>query len=171
MILDDNMNTFIKPFVPLNRIEFLLNKYSPEELLKSNRGAWSILQHLYHCWMVERGVLGYVKLKTQDISLLETVSFTTRFKFFFFFGVLRLKLLKIKAPTVVQKFPESISVIDLLDKWRKTREEAALFFDALPKEVSSKGIFKHAFIGRLNLKLTQNFIQWHLQHHLRLCKL
>ena len=171
MILDDNMNTFIKPFVPLNRIEFLLNKYSPEELLKSNSGAWSILQHLYHCWMVERGVLGYVKLKTQDISLLETVSIITRFKFFFFFALLRLKLLKVKAPTVVQTFPEDISVMDLLDKWGKNREEAAVFFDALPKKVSSKGIFKHVFIGRLNLKLTQKFIQWHLQHHLRLCKL
>ena len=126
--------------------------------MKSNSGAWSILQHLYDCWMVERGVMGYVKLKIQDISLLKNVSIITRFKFFFFFGVLRLKLLKIKAPTVVQTFPEGISVMDLLDKWEKTREEAAMFFDALPKEVSSKGIFKHAFIGRLILKLTQTFI-------------
>lgn len=165
------MDTFIKPFVSLNRIESVLKKYSSEELLKSNDGAWSILQHLYHCWMVERGVLGYVELKTKDISSLETVSISTRLKFFFFFAVLRLKLLKVKAPTVVQTFPEDISVMDLLDKWGKTREEAAVFFDALPKKVSSKGIFKHVFIGRLNLKLTQKFIQWHLQHHLRLCKL
>jgi hypothetical protein len=121
--------------------------------------------------MVERGVLAYIKLKTQDPTALVDVLVQTRLKFTIFFIALRLGVLKVKAPDVVQKFPNEMSSVDLLDKWKKTRQEADAFFVNLPDNFAQKGVFKHMYIGRLNKGLTQKFIRLHLRHHLRLCRL
>lgn len=165
------MMPFSKSFTTLHFIAQQLDVLHKVNLLDKAYGKWSVLHHLYHCWMVEHGVLGYIKLKTQDPKVLVAVSLITRVKFIFFFTMLRLGVLKVNAPEVVQKFPKEMSVKDLMDKWEKTRQEADDFFLNLPENHAEKGIFKHMFIGRLNKKLTQKFIQLHLAHHLRLCKL
>ena len=162
---------FTESFTPLNVIQQKLASLSHAELHQSQQGKWNILQHLYHCWMVERGVLAYIKLKTQDPTALVDVLVQTRLKFTIFFIALRLGVLKVKAPDVVQKFPNEMSSVDLLDKWKKTRQEADAFFVNLPDNFAQKGVFKHMYIGRLNKGLTQKFIRLHLRHHLRLCRL
>lgn len=162
---------FTESFTPLNVIQQKLARLSHAELHQSQQGKWNILQHLYHCWMVERGVLAYIKLKTQDPTALVDVLVQTRLKFTIFFIALRLGVLKVKAPDVVQKFPNEMSSVDLLDKWKKTRQEADAFFVNLPDNFAQKGVFKHMYIGRLNKGLTQKFIRLHLRHHLRLCRL
>ena len=98
--------------------------YSDATLLTPINGKWSILQHLYHCWLVERGVLAYIKLKTQDSNALERVRILTRLRFSLFFIILKLGLLKVKAPRVVETFPENMTRQDLFKKMYKTREEA-----------------------------------------------
>lgn len=115
--------------------------------------------------------MAYIKLKTQDIEALEKVRLLTRLRFIFFFAILKLGLLKVKAPKVVEAFPENMSPKDLCDRLSKTREEADLFFTALPETTARKGIFKHLFIGSLNKSLCQKFIKLHLEHHLKLCGL
>lgn len=162
---------FTESFTPLHVIQQKLARLSHAELHQSQQGKWNILQHLYHCWMVERGVLAYIKLKTQDPTALVDVLVQTRLKFTIFFIALRLGVLKVKAPDVVQKFPNEMSSVDLLDKWKKTRQEADVFFVNLPDNFAQKGVFKHMYIGRLNKGLTQKFIRLHLRHHLRLCRL
>ncbi len=162
---------FTESFTPLHVIQQKLARLSHAELHQSQQGKWNILQHLYHCWMVERGVLAYIKLKTQDPTALVDVLVQTRLKFTIFFIALRLGVLKVKAPDVVQKFPNEMSSVDLLDKWKKTRQEADAFFVNLPDNFAQKGVFKHMYIGRLNKGLTQKFIRLHLRHHLRLCRL
>lgn len=162
---------FTESFTPLKVIQQKLARLSHAELHQSQQGKWNILQHLYHCWMVERGVLAYIKLKTQDPTALVDVLVQTRLKFTIFFIALRLGVLKVKAPDVVQKFPNEMSSVDLLDKWKKTRQEADAFFVNLPDNFAQKGVFKHMYIGRLNKGLTQKFIRLHLRHHLRLCRL
>lgn len=162
---------FSESFTSLHSIEQKLAGLSHTELHQAKQGKWSVIQHLYHCWMVERGVLAYIKLKTQDPSALVRVSVVTRLKFTFFFTTLRLGILKVNAPEVVQKFPSEMSTADLILKWQKTREQADAFFVDFPENDAKKGIFRHVFIGRLNKRLTKQFIQLHLCHHLRLCRL
>lgn len=162
---------FTKSFTSLQLIQHKLAGFSHTELHQEQQGKWSVLQHLYHCWMVERGVLAYIKLKTQNPSTLVRVSAVTRLKFAFFFITLRIGVLKIKAPDVVQQFPLEMSTADLMSKWEKTRSQADAFFIDFPEHDAKKGIFKHVFIGRINKKLTQQFIRLHLRHHLRLCRL
>ena len=162
---------FSEFFTSLHSIEQKLASLSYTELHQAQQGKWSVLQHLYHCWMVERGVLAYIKLKTQDPSALVRISTITRLKFAFFFTTLRLGVLKVNAPNVVQKFPSDMSPSDLISKWEKTREQADAFFLDFAKHNAKKGIFRHVFIGRLNKRLTQQFIRLHLRHHLRLCRL
>ncbi len=162
---------FTESFTPLHSIQQKLTGLSYAELHQIQQGKWNILQHLYHCWMVERGVLAYIKLKTQDPSALAPVTVVTFLKFAFFFASLRLGILKIKAPEVVQKFPIKMSTVDLISRWEKTRKEADDFFLEFPAHLAKKGIFRHMFIGRLNKTLTQKFIRLHLRHHLRLCRL
>ena len=162
---------FTTPFVSLQKLQALLSEKTQAQLQTTTIGKWSVLQHLYHCWMVERGILAYVKLKTQDPSALESVKLITRLRYIFFFTMLKLGILKINAPEVVQKFPLKMDVKDLMHRWTNTRNEADVFFSNLDKEICSKGIFKHMFIGRMDKKMTQNFIQSHLNHHLKLCKL
>ena len=162
---------FTDPFLSLVVIKNKLDAFSEVDLHKVAHGKWSVLQHLYHCWMVERGVLAYIKLKTQNPDALVDVSFLTRIKFVFFFTTLRLGALKVNAPEVVQKFPKQMSAADLINKWQQTREEANAFFLDFSKIDADKGIFRHVFIGRMNKKMTQTFIKLHLRHHLRLCNL
>ena len=162
---------FTESFTPLHLIQHKLAGLSKTELHLAPQGKWSVLQHLYHCWMVERGVLAYIKLKTQDPSALVPVSVVTRLKFAFFFVTLRVGVLIIKAPDVVQQFPLEMSTADLMSKWEKTRSQADAFFLDFPKHDAKKGIFKHVFIGRINKKLTQQFLRLHLRHHLRICRL
>lgn len=162
---------FTKSFTSLQLIQYKLAGLSHTELHHEQQGKWNVLQHLYHCWMVERGVLAYIKLKTQNPSTLVRVSSLTRLKFAFFFLSLRIGVLKIKAPDVVQQFPLEMSIADLMSKWEKTRSQADAFFIDFPDHDAKKGIFKHVFIGRINKKLTQQFIRLHLRHHLRLCRL
>lgn len=165
------MNSFSSRFVSIDILQQKLAVYSDATLLTPINGKWSILQHLYHCWLVERGVLAYIKLKTQDPNALERVRILTRLRFPLFFIILKLGLLKVKAPRVVETFPENMTRQDLFKKMYKTREEADLFFADLPEATVRKGIFKHVFIGRLNKTLTQKFIKLHLVHHLKLCGL
>lgn len=162
---------FTESFSSLHSIQQKLTALSHAELHQIQQGKWSILQHLYHCWMVERGVLAYIKLKTQDPSALASVTVITRLKFAVFFTSLRVGVLKIKAPDVVQKFPPEMSIADLISRWEKTRTEADNFFLEFPEHLAKKGIFRHVFIGRINKRLTQEFIRLHLRHHLRLCRL
>ena len=162
---------FSESFSSLHSIAEKLASLSHAELHQAQQGKWSVLQHLYHCWMVERGVLAYIKLKTQDPSALVRVSVVTRLKFTIFFTTLRLGVLKVNAPNVVQKFPSEMSIADLLSKWQNTREQADAFFLDFAEHNAKKGIFRHVFIGRLNKRLTQQFIRLHLRHHLRLCRL
>ena len=165
------MNSFSSRFVSIDILEQKLAIYSDVALLTPINEKWSILQHLYHCWLVERGVLAYIKLKTQDPDTLERVRILTRLRFYLFFIILKLGLLKVKAPKVVETFPENMSREDLFKRIYKTREEADLFFEDLLEATARKGIFKHMFIGRLNKTLTQKFIKLHLAHHLKLCGL
>lgn len=165
------MNSFSTRFVSIDILEHKLAVYSDVALLKPINEKWSILQHLYHCWLVERGVLAYIKLKTQDPDALERVTILTRLRFYLFFIILKLGLLKVKAPKVVETFPENMNREDLFKRIYKTREEADLFFEDLLEATARKGIFKHMFIGRLNKTLTQKFIKLHLAHHLKLCGL
>ena len=96
---------FSESFTSTQVIQHKLARLSHKELFQEKQGKWSVIKHLYHCWMVERGVLAYIKLKTQDSTAMVSVSVTTRFKFAFFFATLRLGVLKINAPAVVQNFP------------------------------------------------------------------
>lgn len=165
------MNSFSSRFVSIDILEQKLAVYSDVALLTPINEKWSILQHLYHCWLVERGVLAYIKLKTQDPDALERVRILTRLRFYLFFIILKLGLLKVKAPKVVETFPKNMTREDLFKRIYKTREEADFFFADLLEATARKGIFKHMFIGRLNKTLTQKFIKLHLAHHLKLCGL
>lgn len=165
------MNSYSSCFVSIDILQQKLAVCSDATLLMPINGKWSILQHLYHCWLVEKGVLAYIKLKTQDSDALERVRILTRLRFSFFFIILKLGLLKVKAPRVVETFPLNMTRQDLFKRMYKTREEADLFFADLPEATARKGIFKHMFIGRLNKTLTQKFIKLHLVHHLKLCGL
>ena len=165
------MNSFSSRFVSIDILEQKLAVYSDVALLTPINEKWSILQHLYHCWLVENGVLAYIKLKTQDPDALERVRILTRLRFYLFFIILKLGLLKVKAPKVVETFPKNMTREDLFKRIYKTREEADLFFADLLEATARKGIFKHMFIGRLNKTLTQKFIKLHLAHHLKLCGL
>jgi hypothetical protein len=159
-------------FLPtLAHLEKRIVHLSDVQLAQPFNNKWSILQHLYHCWMVERGVLAYIKLKTQDPNALVKVSLKTKLKFYLFFALLRLGWLRAKAPKVVQDFPKKMSREDLFAQWNQTREAWHLFLTDLQPEVAQKGVFKHIFIGRLNKPLTLKFLAYHLLHHLRLCKL
>lgn len=165
------MTHFSDYFTSLYAIERVVSKHQTATLFENNNGKWSVIQHLYHCWMVEKGVLAYIKLKTQNPTSLVSVSIKTRLMFRFFFIALRWNVLKVNAPEIVQDFPNKMSIKDLMEKWTMTRKDADNFFINFPKNLADKGIFRHAFIGRLNKKLTQKFIEQHLRHHLKLCDL
>lgn len=154
-ILDDQLKSI------LNR----LGEFPTEIIKKRISNSWSIEEHLYHCYLVEKLSLSYVQKKTLYPQKLVSPGITTCVRFYFLKLILVFKV-KLKAPKVVSSFPDSIAIDQLYFEWIEIRSSLSQIIQSLPEEVLRKGVFKHPVIGRLSMALTLKFFKFHLNHHL-----
>ncbi|SVA75059.1 uncharacterized protein METZ01_LOCUS127913 [marine metagenome] len=142
-----------------------LEVLSNEKLNSCIDGKWSINQILYHLWLAEASSEQYIRTKTKYPDYLVSVSPLTYLKSKIVEFLLGLGI-KFKAPQVVSQFPKKIDLQKLNEQWRKSRKS----FDELilvlkEKNLDNKAIFKHGLLGRINLKLTLDFFDFHFKHH------
>ncbi|PJA98290.1 MAG: hypothetical protein CO128_08105 [Ignavibacteriales bacterium CG_4_9_14_3_um_filter_30_11] len=125
---------------------------------------WSPAQIIYHVVKSEQ----YTLISLMNSSKPETKLRKIGFKAFGKSKLLNLFLksrLKFKAPPIVQKVPDDVNVKDILAKWDEVRNEIKNVCLKFPKENFNKGVFKHPYIGFINLEQSLNFLINHLKHH------
>ena len=144
-----------------------LEKLPSKLLNKKINKNWSINEHLYHLWLAETSTEKYIRTKTKYPDLIKTMSLfvhlrTIGLRFFLILGI------KVKAPKITTTFPNLIDIKDLSKNWRDSRGSfEKLIKDLNERNLGHKAIFRHPLMGRINLKLTLYFFNFHFQHHLK----
>ena len=160
------MKKFSDSKLEIDRLAYFnsISKLSLIELNNKSHG-WSILQHLYHCWLVESLAKQYITKKILYPETINNVSIITYFKSFLTPLVWKLGY-KAIAPKITATFPEQIDLNKLNLDWIESRDS----FDELISKLhllklENKAFFNHPFIGRINLQLTLSFFNFHFNHH------
>lgn len=128
---------------------------------------WHVLEILYHCYLSEAGTLKYIKKKLQysPEGLQESV-LISRIKAILLWGVLNSPL-KVKAPAGLDIFPEELVVEKIDDEWTCIRVEFQKLIEELSENQLKWLLFKHPFVGRINMPDTVRFVRAHYVHHKR----
>tara|TARA_B100000768_G_C11283197_1_gene380000 strand:+ start:2557 stop:3066 length:510 start_codon:yes stop_codon:yes gene_type:complete len=136
-----------------------------EKLNKKTNGNWSINEHLYHTWLAETSSEKYIRTKTKYPDFIKEMSPLVHLSSV----CLRLLLslgVKVKAPLTTTTFPKKIDLIKLNKKWKESRESFKnLMGELKEKKLDQKAVFRHPLMGRINLKLTLYFFNFHFKHH------
>ena len=154
----------------LDNVTFkLLDKLEelPEDKLSFCDEKWSVLQIIYHIWLVEIFSEKYIRTKIQypeTIIKTPVSSYIKAFltKYFLLLGY------SINAPKVTAEFPREIILKKLKKNWINSRSSFSKLIEELnEKNLSEKAIFRHPLMGRINLSLTLYFFEIHFNHHLK----
>lgn len=142
-----------------------LGKLSEKKLNKKYKNNWSINEHLYHVWLAETLTEKYIRKKSSYPEFIKEISFLVYFRTFALRFFLNLGV-KVKAPQPTTVFPENMNLNDLNEKWNESRKSFEnLIKDLIEKKLHRKAIFRHPLMGRINLKLTLYFFNFHFKHH------
>ena len=150
----------------LDKLFKFLSKYSNEEInLKPNLKKWSIGENMYHLWLSETSIEKYIRKKTSYPDTLVDVNPIARLKlsilyFIFFIGI------KFKAPKIlVDPIPRNIDLEELKKKWLESRKSFKTLIERLDEKDLNKGVLKHPLVGRINMKMTLDFLFYHFKNH------
>ena len=138
----------------------------PYEILnKKSNGNWSINEHLYHTWLAETSSEKYIRTKTKYPDFIKEMSPVVHLSSLCLRLLLNLGI-KVKAPLTTTTFPEKIDLIKLNKNWKESRVSFKnLMGELKEKKLDQKAIFRHPLMGRINLKLTLYFFNFHFKHH------
>ena len=141
--------------------------FSDEQLntIPVNNG-WSAAQVLYHCAFVEDGVIVTIQKNLAENKVYIQKDFKSILRSVFLDLALKSPL-KFKAPKVVSKVPNQVSLVEL----KKFNEANSIKFlqilHELPAELEDKYIFKHPISGLFTIHQTLDFLYKHFVHHER----
>jgi len=80
--------------------------------------------------------------------------------FIFFIGI------KFKAPKIlVDPIPNNVDFKELKKKWLESRKSFKILIESLDKNDLNKGVLKHPLVGRINMKMTLDFLFYHFKNH------
>ncbi|PIW70426.1 MAG: hypothetical protein COW08_01925 [Ignavibacteriales bacterium CG12_big_fil_rev_8_21_14_0_65_30_8] len=127
---------------------------------------WSLAQILYHIVKAEQGTLLSFMNSIRNGNNLNKVGSKAFIKSKFLNLALKSNL-KFKAPPVAQKVPDNVNVKEISNKWDEIRKDIKNACLKIPEENYNKGIFKHPYIGLINLEQSLNFLINHINHHLQ----
>ena len=152
-----------------NKLEKLfqkLSKYSNEDLNKKVvEDKWSINENIYHLILAEKGTEKYIRTKTSYPDTLVGVNILSRIKSFILESFLKLGV-SYKGPAIVtENFPDYFDFKELKKDWIDSRKSFLEYTQTLNDEILSKGIFRHAIIGRMDIYMTLHFFKFHFNHH------
>jgi hypothetical protein len=148
----------------------VVSRVEPFDRERLNRpradGGWSALQVLHHVILVESGTLRYISKKMQAGTSLPRAGLVSRLR--------RLTLqvalaspFRFRAPGVVAEVPAEIDPADLLARWDEARGGWRKLVEEFPEEILDRLVFRHGWVGLMGLRDTLDFLQGHLDHHVR----
>ena len=142
-----------------------LQSLSVEQLNKKTNNNWSINEHLYHVWLAETSTEQYIRTKTKYPDFIKGMNYLVYFRTIALRFFLKLGI-KVKAPITTTTFPEKIDLKELNKNWTNSRKSFKKLTENLKnKNLDHKAIFRHPLMGRVNLKLTLYFFNFHFRHH------
>ncbi len=140
------------------KAELLKNKPAP------NR--WNALETLHHVYLAERGTVNYM-IKKLHFSKegLPKAGIASHWKTALLQFVLETPL-KMKAPAGLDDVSGDISLDELERQWEQLDREFQSLMSGLDEKQLASQLFRHPFIGRINMTDTLKFMQAHFDHHL-----
>jgi len=137
------------------------------ERLKNKPAAnkWNVLEVLHHIYLAEKGTVNYM-IKKLHFSQegLPKAGITSHLKTMLLQIVLRTPL-KMKAPAGLDAVSGDISLGELSRQWESLDSELQSLICGLNEKQLASQLFRHPFIGRINMIDTLKFIQAHFDHH------
>ncbi len=147
--------------------EFLLKieTISPE---KSNtvpaEGKWSLGQVYFHLYYAESGTIKVIQKNLRENKIKNKSGISDNLRSVLLKAVMRSPL-KIKAPAVASKVPDSITIDEIKEYFAMNSENYRQLLNDLPMELEDKQIFKHPLAGLFNIEQTIHFVREHYLHH------
>ena len=134
-----------------------------------NEGKWTIAHILYHIVKGEQHTLISLLNAIKPDVVLAKVTISAMIKSFLLNSALKTNF-KFNAPPIALKMPASVKVDELIKKWDEIRKDLYKVCLNMPKEKYNCGVYKHPFIGMINLSQTLKFLLFHQRHHLKQIK-
>lgn len=143
-----------------------LNKVDQRQLTgRSQPAKWCVLEILHHCYLSEAGTLRYMKKKLQySPDGLPQSTMISRLKTLLLQAALQSPL-KMRAPAGLDVFPEELVLEKIDGEWSLIRVEFQQLIEQLSETQLKWLLFKHPFIGRINMADTVRFVNAHYMHH------
>jgi hypothetical protein len=129
-------------------------------------GGWSVLQILHHVIAAEAGTLRYISKKMLAGTSLPRAGLKSRLRLW----ALRVTLaspLRFRAPGTIGDVPDETDPAELKAHWDDVRVSGKELLDGFPGELLDRMVFRHGFVGLMGLPDTLDFLQAHLDHHVR----
>ena len=150
-----------------NRVE-IVNHLSqlPDELIHQSRpNEWSMMQAVKHVQLAEAGSISYMHKKILAGDEMKKATLMPSLLLTVMDGAFRSGL-KFKAPAAIQN-PPVTALSELKTDWQTTRESLKQFIESYPEKWAKKAVYKHPFVGMLNLQEALRFFYIHQSQHIR----
>lgn len=137
-----------------------------EESLRrpSPSGGWSILQIVGHLRMAEEHSLSYVRKKLQDPGAIPRADLRSLWRLTVLAFFLRTPL-RFRAPERVANPPADASLAGARSEWDEVRRGWRELIEGFPAELLGHAVYRHPYVGRMNLRHCLGFVSEHFRHH------
>ena len=129
-------------------------------------GGWSVLQVLHHVITAESGTLRYTSKKMLGGTKLPRAGLGSRMRLLALKGAM-VSPLRFRAPAITANVPDEADPAKVLALWQETREGWGKLLGEFPEELLDRVVFRHTLVGLMGLADTLDFLQTHLDHHVR----
>lgn len=127
-------------------------------------GQWSLGQVLYHMYFAENGTIKVIQKNLRENKVRHNSGISDSIRNIILMIFLKTPL-KFKAPTVVSKVVDTITLDEVEKLFAENSTEFKQLLNDLPKELENKQIFKHPMSGMFNIEQTLVFVREHYLHH------
>jgi len=141
--------------------------YSEQQLnAKADPKSWSALQVAQHLAVSEASSLAYVRKKMAHTQTFPKAGIAELARSFFI-RLLLFQPFKFKAPPVVGNavLSPNNTLEVIRQQWLNARQDWQEFFEAMPRELENKAVFKHPRAGRIGWKHVLCFFSDHFDRH------
>lgn len=147
-----------------NLFEFI-DKLDQETLVrKKSEDVWNVMQVLLHLKEAESGALLYMKKKHSVIDQVKSCNWKSSRNSILLQISLSLPL-RFKAPNLISNPEVTQDYESLKHDYLALDDQLREMFSDFPQSYMNKAIFKHPFVGKLNILQTLKFQRAHLSHH------
>ncbi len=143
-----------------------LRGLSPGQLTQPpGPGKWTVMQILAHVVTAEKLSVSYLNKKILGVGEAGDTGWQEDLRMVLLKASQRLPL-KFKAPgRVVESTPAYASLDELRSEWNQVRAQLAATLERFPQHHLKRKVYKHPFVGMINIKQMLVFFREHVIHH------